>query len=310
MSENQNESVPLQQTKTERITNILSFFVSAFLTLSFIIFYPKSNTEYLMFARLFFFFFACGSGFIGGVSLIRLISNRKYIVQKYIRIQIASVLIVLLQWGILILASGVTTDLSLTGAIPRESFLVLSASAFAAGVFIQILMVYTDDIAEKFQGVKSGENAKSRARMPDKKTKWLNSFQFAGALFILFFFSIFCSEPDEEFLKIARHFGYMFPGILGVSVGASLFDSISGRKQTKPRNEGELVIFMIVLIIIVLALIFGLGIYNYYEFVRSGIILPPLLKFSGILFLAGICVRWAALYLDDFVEKRRSKKEL
>ena len=308
MSEMNENSGSARKTKEERFIAVFSFFAFSLLYVSFLIFYPKPDVEYLIFSRLLMFFSLLLFGFMGGIFLIRLIGGRKYVIQKNTPIQIAAIIAVLVLWGVFVFLSGASSGSILDPADSRERILILAGSLFAAGILIQIFAVYTDDIIEKISANKyDGGNAAFRAVKQTKANRFLNAYWIFGILFFFFFFLSSYSDSDSEFLRMARDFGYSLTGWIGWGVGLLMIDAIISRKRTKSKNIGFQLFsgFIIVALMIFIILWFDL---IYHSYMDRADYFSRLLTYSAIFVIGGACISMFLHYTDDFVEKYVSKK--
>ena len=308
MSEMNENSGSVRKTKEERFIAVFSLFVFSLLYVSFLIFYPKPDAEYLIFARLLSFFSLLFFGFMSGIFLIRLIGGRKYVKQKNTPIQITAIAAVLGMWGVFVILSGVLSGNILDPADSRERILILAGSLFVAGILIQIFAVYTDDIIEKISANKSdGENAASQAVKQTKANRFLNIYWIFVLLFFFFFLLSYSSDSDSEFLRMARNLGYSLTGWIGWGVGLIMIDAISRRKRTKSKNIGFQLLsgFIIAAVMIFIILWFDL---IYHSYMDRADYFSRLLTYSAVFVIGGACISMFLHYTDDFVEKYVSKK--
>jgi hypothetical protein len=200
--------------------------------------------------------------------------------------------------------------------------LSISGVMFVFGSLISFVGLYIDEIAEKLKKPKSDNEIGEIEKIEDnvqrltktEKTNYICWLFCAVVLYGMFLF--FYPLPDLEYLEFARDMGWRFTGILGAFTGITLVLVISGRKRVeKVKNMGLVIILVCVICMTLFILMLS---FPDSFFIHRGFFDPTdpndylriLLSLSGLMFIVGILISLANLYIDDFVEKHFKSMKL
>ena len=314
MSDNEIETRVQKQTKNERITNILLLFCAVFSSGYLIFSYIQPDPESLEFARAGGVHITVFLGFVIGMLFMNVISGRKGVKKQknrglFFLLLFLPCCIIIIIFLMLVFSFAA---LSMSDPDPNDYLLPLlsiSGVMFVFGALISFARVYVDDIAEKLKRHKSYNNNVQKLTTIER----INYIAFLFCVMLSSSLLIFSyTLPDPIYLNFTRSTGWPITGFFGLIIGVLLMTVLSGRKWVKkPKNSRLFILSFIIpgvaFFIIALALTssfvnLNLSLQNPNEY------LPAFLSFSGVMFVFGLLISFAGIYIDGIAEKFKKIK--